>query len=319
VLPPGYAARPLAFVEVDGFLDGHDVDLAYAVVAAADTGVLAMADASRESVRSDLANPDAVRDEHRLVLTTDGEPVGLLIMEKDDEARTFYVDAYAVPAHGAMLLDPLVAMGIGAATRLRDGDGWQVDAGAFLQDEVYSDALRASGFREVRRFWHMHIDLGSEHAAEPQAPPGVTKRVASSDEDLRLLHHLDEIAFADHFGFVPGPYEDWIGWFRDRRDARPDLWWLAYLDGVPVGLCMLDDSRTERGAGHVRILGVVPEARGRGIATWLLRCAFAQGVRDGRTSMILSVDSDNTTGATGLYEKAGMRPERVILIYRRSL
>jgi ribosomal protein S18 acetylase RimI-like enzyme len=35
--------------------------------------------------------------------------------------------------------------------------------------------------------------------------------------------------------------------------------------------------------------------------------------------MILSVDSDNTTGATGLYEKAGMRPERVILIYRRSL
>lgn len=319
MLPPGYSARPLEFIDIDGFLDGPDVDLAYAVVSAADAGVLAMADASRESVRSDLVNPDTVTEEHRLVFAEEGDPVGLLIVEKDDEARTFFVDSYAVPEHGPILLPALVAIGLQAAVRLKDGEGWRVDAGAFLQDEVYADVLRAAGFREVRRFWHMHIDLGPEQAEEPPPPPGVTRAVAASDDDRRLIHHLDEIAFAEHFGFVPRPYEEWIAWFTDRRDARPDAWWIARLDGEPVGLCMLDDSRLETNAGHVRILGVVPEARGRGIATWLLRSAFAQAAREGRTAMTLTVDSDNTTGATGLYERCGMRAERVIVLYRRVL
>ena len=319
MLPAGYTARPLSFVEVDGLLDGPDVDLAYEIVAAADTGILAVADASRESVRSDLANPDAVREAHRLVTTTAGAPAGLLIVERDEEARTFFVDAYTVPEHGRSLLAPLVAMGIEAASRLRDERAWHIDAGAFAQDEVYADVLREAGFAEVRRFRHMHIELDPEDVDEPRPPAGVTRTVVQTEDDRRLLHQLDEIAFAEHFGFVPRAYAEWIGWFSDRRDARPDLWWVATLDGEPVGLCIQDDSRVERNAGHVRVLGVVPEARGRGIATWLLRAAFAQAAREGRGAMTLTVDSDNTTGATAMYERVGMRPERVIVVYRRPL
>ena len=33
--------------------------------------------------------------------------------------------------------------------------------------------------------------------------------------------------------------------------------------------------------------------------------------------MTLTVDSDNTTGATALYDGVGMRPERVIVLHRR--
>jgi ribosomal protein S18 acetylase RimI-like enzyme len=270
-------------------------------------------------VRSDLTNPDAMREEHRLVLTGDGEAAGLLIIERDDQARTLFVDSYAVPAHGSALLAPLVAMGLEAAERRAEGDGWKVEAGTFAQDEVYIDILEQAGFSEIRRFWHMTIDLDPAQTSEPTAPVGVRITIAESDDDRRLLHRIDEIAFAEHFGFVPHPYEEWIPWFSDRRDARPDLWRIAWLDDEPVGLCMLDDSRADRGAGHVRILGVIPEARGRGIALWLLGSAFAQAAREGRTAMTLSVDSDNTTGATALYERAGMRPERVIILFRRPL
>ena len=319
MLPAGYSARPLDLHDVDGYVDGPDVDLAYTVVSAADAGVLAMADASRESVRSDLVSPDAVREEHRLVLTDSGEPAGLIVLERDQAAKTFFVDSYAVPAHGHSLLPSLVAIGLAAAERLAEGTGWKVEAGAFVQDEVYLGVLEAAGFSEVRRFWHMHVALGPEHREAPEPPPGVTVTVASSDDDRRLLHRIDEIAFAEHFGFVPRPYEEWIPWFRDRRDARPDLWRLAWLDGEPVGLCIQDDSRIERDASHVRVLGVIPEARGRGIATWLLRSAFSQAAREGRLAMTLTVDSDNTTGATALYERAGMAPERVIVLLRRPL
>jgi mycothiol synthase len=319
VLPPGYSARPLDLFETDGYVDGPDVDLAYAVVAAADRGVIEVADCTRESVRSDLTNPDAMREEHRLVLTGDGEAAGLLIIERDDQARTLFVDSYAVPAHGSALLAPLVAMGLEAAERRAEGDGWKVEAGTFAQDEVYIDILEQAGFSEIRRFWHMTIDLDPAQTSEPTAPVGVRITIAESDDDRRLLHRIDEIAFAEHFGFVPHPYEEWIPWFSDRRDARPDQWRIAWLDDEPVGLCMLDDSRADRGAGHVRILGVIPEARGRGIALWLLGSAFAQAAQEGRTAMTLSVDSDNTTGATALYERAGMRPERVIILFRRPL
>lgn len=331
MLPAGYSARPLDLHDVDGYVDGPDVDLAYTVVSAADAGVLAMADASRESVRSDLVSPDAVREEHRLVLTDSGEPAGLIVFERDQAAKTFFVDSYAVPDHGRALLPSLVTMGLEAAARLADEPirggladppghtGWKAEAGAFVQDEVYLDVLQAAGFTEVRRFWHMRINLGPEHREAPEAPKGVTTTIATTDDDRRLLHRIDEIAFAEHFGFVPRPYEEWIPWFGDRRDARPDLWWLAWLDGQPVGLCMQDDSRADRDGSYVRVLGVVPEARGRGIATWLLRSAFAQAARDGRTFVGLTVDSDNTTGATALYERAGMTPERVILLLRRPL
>ena len=300
-------------------MDGPDVDLAYSVVAAADLDAIASADSTRESVRSDLTSPDALRNEHRLVFTANGQAVGLLILEQDIDARTFFIDAYAVPAHGSDLLAPLIAMGIGTAERLKDDGEWQIECGAFAQDGVYIHAIQSAGFREVRRFWHMYVTLGPEHLHFPQAPAGVSRTTVETEADRHLIHRLHQDAFAEHFGFVPKSYDEWIPWLSDRRDARPDTWWIAWLDGEPVGLCMQDDSRGERNAGHVRLLGVEPHARGQGIATWLLLCAFAQAAQEGRQAMTLSVDSDNTTGATALYERAGMTPERVILLFRRPL
>ena len=112
----------------------------------------------------------------------------------------------------------------------------------------------------------------------------------------------------------PDPIDEALAPYVDAIEEAQN-----WLDGEPIGLCIQDDSRIERDAGHVRVLGVVPHARGRGIATWLLRSAFSQAAREGRAAMTLTVDSDNTTGATALYERAGMQPERVIILFRRPL
>ncbi|MGW2557740.1 GNAT family N-acetyltransferase [Streptomyces sp. NPDC001514] len=58
--------------------------------------------------------------------------------------------------------------------------------------------------------------------------------------------------------------------------------------------------------GWVRALGVLPSARGRGIGALLLRQAFAEFARRGRTTVGLAVDTGNTTGALRLYERSGM-------------
>lgn len=319
VVPPGYVTRPIVFEDVDGLPDGPDVDLAYAVVTAADVGVIGRVEDSREAIRANLTNPDAQRDAHRLFLTDTGEPAGLVVIERDNATQTFFVDSYAAPTHGHRILPSLVATGLAAIGPLATDGDWKAEAGAFVQDEVYIGVLEDAGFREVRRFWRMVIDLGPEHDRAPIAPEGVTRAVAVTDEERRLLHAVEQESFAEHFGFAPRPYDEFLAWGIDRRDARPDLWWLASLDGQPVGLCVMDDSHADRSASHVRMLGVIPHARGRGIASWLLRSAFAQARAEGRRAVTLTVDSENSTGATALYESVGMRAENVIALYRRPL
>jgi ribosomal protein S18 acetylase RimI-like enzyme len=312
--------RPIGLTMVDGFLDGPDVDRAYEVVSESDFAMIGRVESSRESLRFQIASPDAARDEHRLVEGDDGEPVGVLVIERDNAARLVFADAYCLPGMETDVLAPLAAMGIAAGGRLSEGEpGWQMEAGALVNDVAACAVLEASGYRPVRRFWQMGIDLAGYPLAEPEAPAGVTRSVAASEGDRRLLHSIHESAFAEHFGSVARPYEQWLAWHKDRQDAAPDLWWLAWLDGEPVAEITQDHSRDGVNAAYVRSLGVAPNARGLGIGRWLLQCAFAEAARRGREQACLTVDSDNTTGATALYESAGMASEVVIDLFRRPL
>jgi mycothiol synthase len=312
--------RPLNLTLLHGFLDGPDVDLAYSVVEQADTAILGRSDSTREQVRAQLASPEAAVDEHRLVLDEEQRPVGLLMIERDATARRVFADSYCVPGFEGTLLGSLVAMGIETGRRLSDGEpGWQIEAGILAEDLGYAAELRRHHFEAVRRFWRMSIDLSDHPTVEPTPPAGVHRSIAVRDSERRLLHSIHESSFAEHFGAVAHPYEQWLPWFSDRQDAAPDLWWLAWLDGEPVAEITQDDSRADRNGTYIKTLGVVPHARGRGIGRWLLECAFADAARRGRERAWLSVDSDNTTGATHLYEGVGMASDEIMDVYRRPL
>lgn len=305
---------------LSGFLDGPDVDLAHAIIAAADIAVIGRADSNREQVRAQLASPEAIVEEHRLVLDEEGRPVGLLVVECDAAARRIFADSYCVPGFEGSVLGSLIAMGIDSGRRLSSGaSGWQIEAALFVEDLHYAAELRRQGFETIRRFWRMGIDLSGHSTVEPTPPAGVHKSIAVRESERRLLHSINESAFAEHFGAVAHPYEQWLPWFSDRRDAAPDLWWLAWLDGEPVAELTQDHSRADRNGTYIKTLGVAPHARGRGIGRWLLECAFADAARRGRERAFLTVDSDNTTGATRLYEGVGMVPEEIMDVYRRSL
>lgn len=166
-------------------------------------------------------------------------------------------------------------------------------------------ALGNAGYRVVRVFRRMVIDL----AAPPPAPdtrPGLVVRHVTND-DLRTCWSVQQEAFAAHFDFVPGSYEEWHARLVDTETYRPAYWWLAEVDGEPAGL--LVGQRHEEN-GWVKILGVLPSARGRGAGTALLLTALAAFRNDGAPRAGLGVDSDNTTGAMALYERIGMRAEQ---------
>ncbi|MEZ5118181.1 MAG: GNAT family N-acetyltransferase [Candidatus Nanopelagicales bacterium] len=317
--------------------DPADLAAAYEVADACERAAVGESETTREDVRALVEGPGTALEACRLA-TVDGRAAGLLVVEVDSEGRDVFVDAYVDPAAPDGLLAALVADGVVAAYATAEADpapgpgpdadlvhpcgtAWQVDAGAFAADEPYREVLLAHGLVPARRFWRMRIDLG-ENGIGPQAPPppsGVTIEVARDADHTRLLHELFVGSFGEHWGTVVRPYQEWITMLGATPGADPDRWYVIRLHGRPAALLVLDDSRAELGDGYVRTLGVLPWARGRGLARWLLHVAFADAAARGHTGVALTVDSENTTGATRLYEGVGMRPIRVIDAFRGTL
>ena len=320
--------------------DEAQVDAAYRIVAADEVSVVGFTEETPESMRRRLAHPDSHAPSHRLA-RRDGEPVGALLVEVDRHGRNVFLDAYAPVQDRSEVLAELLQDGLATARAIaqddpadgRDADGapvrdpyqptpgvWQVEAGCFGQDEGYAAALAATGFTSRRRFWRMRQDLAGVDALEPAPPAGVVRRAVADEDDRRALHSLFCASFAEHYGTSNDrPYDEWMASVEAMPGVDPSRWWIATLDGVDVALCILDDSRESLGCSYVRTLGVLPQARGRGIARWLLACAAADAVTRSRSAVMLTVDGENTTGATALYESVGYRIDEVIDLWSQPL
>ena len=102
------------------------------------------------------------------------------------------------------------------------------------------------------------------------------------------------------------PFEEW----RELRlvkdpDFDPTLWFVV-RDGDEIAAVMRNEP-DRSGAGFVGAIGVRKPWRKRGIALALLYHAFGEFYRRGKRRVALGVDAENPTGATRLYERAGMQ------------
>jgi ribosomal protein S18 acetylase RimI-like enzyme len=169
-------------------------------------------------------------------------------------------------------------------------------------------------------YHRMRIDHDRE-VPDPELPEGVT--VASGGEEKavrRDAHAIHQTSFTGQFGFVEQDFEQW----HEGFDASVVHDWgqlqVAYVDGQPSAMLLGNDQFVEdEQCGYVRLLGVLPKQRGRGLARLLLRRAFARDVRAGRVGTLLHVNTANPTPALDLYQSVGMRVVLVIDVWRRSV
>lgn len=106
----------------------------------------------------------------------------------------------------------------------------------------------------------------------------------------------------------------------DRADFDASLVFLAWDGGAVAGMirCRLR-GKGEAESGWVDHLSVRRLWRGRGLGTALLLHAFATFYRRGASAVTLGVDAESLTGATRLYERAGMQGERPFDVYQKTL
>jgi mycothiol synthase len=181
-------------------------------------------------------------------------------------------------------------------------------------DRVAREMHEAEGYKAIRYSWRMEIRL-SEPPDEPEWPQGIEIRPFSLEMHNQRVFEAHEEAFSDHWGHTPGNFENWTQRMIQREAFDPSLWLIAW-DGDEVAgysLC-----RYRMGIGYVGTLGVRRAWRKRGLGKALLLRSFGEFYRRGTQTVGLGVDASNPTGATRLYQKAGMGIASEYVIYEKE-
>jgi mycothiol synthase len=178
--------------------------------------------------------------------------------------------------------------------------------------QLFSDA----GFHVVRHFWRMEIEL---HAPPTAASvlEGIRIRAFMPGQDERATHATIEEAFEDHWEHAPIAFDEWSRRQIERDDFDPAFWFLATAEDEVVGTALCYARGTDM--GWVRNLGVRRGWRGHGLGLALLQHAFGAFYAHGRNTIGLGVDAQSPTGATRLYQRAGMRVTEEYETYEKPL
>lgn len=176
------------------------------------------------------------------------------------------------------------------------------------------ELLERRGFERIRHFWKMGIDL-VEEPPEPAWPEGIRLDTARAGRE-REVFDASEDAFQDHWDFKPHDYDEWRVWMVERETFDPSLWLLARDGGEVAGISLCSLTPEE---GWVDVLGVRRPWRRRGLGKALLLESFRELRRREQPRAVLGVDAANPTGATRLYEGAGMSVVREEELYRKVI
>jgi ribosomal protein S18 acetylase RimI-like enzyme len=179
-------------------------------------------------------------------------------------------------------------------------------------DAAACELLEARGYREARRHWEMAIEMEEEPPA-PEQPDGLAVETFS-EEDAREFHDAIGEAFADEWGFSPLPFDEW---WAMRKDDDKSLWFVI-RDGERIAAYARCESG-RHGGGYVGMIGTRRAWRRRGLGLALLQHAFGELYGRGITRVTLGVDSENASGATRLYERAGMHVESEHVSFEKEL
>jgi len=175
--------------------------------------------------------------------------------------------------------------------------------------------LLAAGYRIARHNFRMVIELEGP-PSRPAIPEGISIRPFVRDQEGRALIRALREAFRDNWGYVDRglemEYERWMHILDRDPDCDPAPFWFIAVDGEEIaGLALCHPEMSEDPEmAWVYVVGVRPAWRRRGIALALLQHSFGVLYQWGKRRVSLEVDAENPTGATRLYEKAGMQVER---------
>lgn len=183
--------------------------------------------------------------------------------------------------------------------------------------------LAAHGFVPWRYEFGMRAPL-KELPDRPDLRDGLRIRRVDIEKDGARLLAAHNAAFVDLPGFAPWSEQMWQQWVVGSRNSRHDVSFLvtdpARDDAIAAYLMTAEYDAYTQATGlreaWVSRIGTLREYRGRRVAQALLAHSLHAFAADGFDEAALSVDTENPTGALGVYERCGFEVERRFTIHR---
>jgi len=193
----------------------------------------------------------------------------------------------------------------------------------FLADTEHDKQalLKSAGYQPVRFFFEMVRPLG-DAIPEIALPEGLEIRPVTPDL-YRTIFDASEEAFQDHWGHVPATDSEYQGWTKSPY-FQPARWKVAWDNGQVAGMVLnfINDEENERfnrKRGHTEDISVRRPWRRRGLARSLLAQSMQMLKGEGMEEATLGVDTDNLSGALGLYENLGFQNTKLWMAYRKPM
>ncbi|HUS94888.1 MAG TPA: GNAT family N-acetyltransferase [Patescibacteria group bacterium] len=307
-----FTLRPTQMVDLDGSVD---------LFTTCSMHMIGQNEAALSEVRNEWLLPEFdLENATRVAVTSEGKIVGYIeVWDIDETPVRIWVWGRVHPDFeglgiGSQLMQWAEQRARYAISRVPDGIQVAMQAGSYSTYKPALHFLRDFGMSPIRSFYTMAVELDHK-TPQPTVPPGITIRTFSGKDDLRDIVFAVRDAFKDHWGYVHQPFEQeykrWRHFIEHDEDYDPSLWFLA-VDGEEIaGISLCNpESSLDSNMGWVSTLGVCRPWRRQGLGLALLHHSFEEFFQRGKARVGLGVDASSLTGATRLYERAGMREIR---------
>ena len=271
------------------------------------------ADVTAEELRLWLTTPYVVVESDIRVLERDGRLIGYADVDGTrEEPPLWWCDVKVAPDVAPDEVMPTLVSWLDERAKQGRLRVWTSEG-----DRRITGAFSALGFKPSRHSYRMEIDLAGE-AREPSWPDGIAVRPVRDDEHQLVYDAVFEV-WRDTSDPMDETFDEWAHW-TVRSDAfDPSLWFLAFAGDELAGLSLCRQDATDPTAGYVGTLGVRRAWRKQGLGEALLLHSFAAFRQRGWKRGTLGVDASSPTGATRLYERAGMRIYRDTAFFERPV
>lgn len=183
------------------------------------------------------------------------------------------------------------------------------------RDEYGHSMHKSAGYLPIRYHWRMEAKL-QEAPPEVTWPDGIELRPFVKDEHAIAVWQAQNESFRDHWGSHDSSFEEFTHSRFDDPEYDSTLWAVAWDGNEVAGFSI---NRFRMGIGWIRTLGVRRPWRKKGLGLALLQYSFGEFYKRGKSTIGLGVDASNPTGATRLYQRAGMYVASEFVTYEKEL
>jgi mycothiol synthase len=272
------------------------------------------ADVTAEELRAWLTTPYVVVERDIRVLERDGRLIGYADVDPTrDEPPRWWCDVKIHPEVDAEEVAGQLVAWIDDRAR----EGGRIRLWTSEDDRRITGAYAELGFERIRHSYRMEIDLAGD-TREPAWPEGIAVRTAT-EADHQAVYEATVEVWRDTNDPIDETFDEWAHWHVKQESYDPGLWLLAEAGDELAGFAVCRQDPVDPNAGYVALLGVRRPWRRQGLGEALLLRAFQTFRERGFTRGTLGVDASSKTGATRLYERAGMRVYRDTVFMEREV